>query len=91
LLLVRFKDSTYACFVARQIGGKPLEAGTGPDRGNRKFGAQLTISGGRPAQNNYRLDGVSINEYSDVAPGSVLGSNLGVDLECGSGQAGAGH
>jgi hypothetical protein len=52
---------------------------TGPDRGNRGFGAQLTISGGRPEQNNYRLDGVSINDYSNGAPGSVLGSNLGVD------------
>jgi hypothetical protein len=52
---------------------------TGPDRGNRGFGQQLTISGGRPAQNNYRLDGVSINDYSNGAPGSVLGSNLGVD------------
>jgi hypothetical protein len=52
---------------------------TGPDRGNRGFGSQLTISGGRPAQNNYRLDGVSINDYSNGAPGSVLGSNLGVD------------
>jgi hypothetical protein len=52
---------------------------TGPDRGNRGFGTQLTISGGRPAQNNYRLDGVSINDYSNGAPGSVLGSNLGVD------------
>jgi hypothetical protein len=52
---------------------------TGPDRGNRGFGSQVTISGGRPAQNNYRLDGVSINDYSNGAPGSVLGSNLGVD------------
>lgn len=52
---------------------------TGPDRGNRGFGTQLTISGGRPAQNNYRLDGVSINDYSNGAPGSVLGANLGVD------------
>jgi hypothetical protein len=52
---------------------------TGPDRGNRGFGSQLTISGGRPEQNNYRLDGVSINDYSNGAPGSVLGSNLGVD------------
>ena len=52
---------------------------TGPDRGNRGYGSQLTISGGRPAQNNYRLDGVSINDYSNGAPGSVLGANLGVD------------
>jgi hypothetical protein len=52
---------------------------SGANRGNRGFGSQLTISGGRPAQNNYRLDGVSINDYSNGAPGSVLGSNLGVD------------
>jgi len=52
---------------------------TGADRGNRGFGAQLTISGQRPVQNNYRLDGVSLNDYSNGAPGSVLGGNLGVD------------
>jgi len=52
---------------------------TGAARGNRGFGAQLTISGGRPTQNNYRLDGLSINDYGNGAPGSVLGVNLGVD------------
>ena len=51
----------------------------GPDRGNRGFGQQLTISGARPQQNNYRLDGVSLNDYANGAPGSVLGGNLGVD------------
>src|SRR5205807_2051846 len=30
-------------------------------------------------QNNYRLDGISINDSSNGAPGSVLGANLGVD------------
>ncbi len=44
---------------------------------NRGFGAQLSISGARPQQNNYRLDGVSINDYSNGGPGSVLGQNLG--------------
>ena len=48
-------------------------------RGNRGFGAQLSISGARPTQNNYRLDGVSINDYANGGPGSVLGGNLGVD------------
>ena len=52
---------------------------TGGDRGNRGFGSQLTISGARPQQNNYRLDGVSLNDYANGAPGSVLGGNLGVD------------
>src|SRR5690242_4612678 len=34
----------------------PFEGGA--TRGNRGFGAQLTIAGGRPTQNNYRLDGL---------------------------------
>jgi hypothetical protein len=49
------------------------------DRGQRGFGTQLTVNGGRPAQNNYRLDGTSINDYSNSAPGSVLGADLGSD------------
>jgi hypothetical protein len=51
----------------------------GAVRGNRGFGSQLTISGGRPTQNNYRLDGLSINDYGNGGPGSVLGVSLGVD------------
>ena len=49
------------------------------DRGQRGFGTQMTVNGGRPAQNNYRLDGTSINDYSNSAPGSVLGADLGSD------------
>jgi hypothetical protein len=56
---------------------KDFSVGSG--RGNRGFGAQVTISGARPQQNNYRLDGVSMNDYANGAPGSVLGGNLGVD------------
>src|SRR5712692_3829346 len=55
----------------------PFEAGA--LRGNRGFGTQLTISGGRPTQNNYRLDGLSINDHANSGPGSVIGGNLGVD------------
>src|SRR6202162_1984458 len=50
-----------------------------PDRVKRGLGLQLTISGGRPQQNNYLLDGVNINDYADAGPGSVLGGNLGTD------------
>jgi hypothetical protein len=53
--------------------------GTNAPRGNRGFGNQLTISGTRPQLNNYRLDGVSIVDYANGAPGSVLGVALGVD------------
>jgi Carboxypeptidase regulatory-like domain/TonB-dependent Receptor Plug Domain len=52
---------------------------SGSDRGNRGFGQQLSISGARPQQNNYRLDGVSLNDYANGGPGSILGGNLGVD------------
>ena len=47
--------------------------------GGRGFGDQLSIGGGRPTQNSYRLDGVIVNDYSNAGPGSVLGKNLGVD------------
>src|SRR6202051_3061250 len=49
------------------------------DRPKRGLGAQLSISGGRPQQNSYLLDGININDYSNAGPGSVLGGNLGVD------------
>ena len=39
----------------------------------------MTISGARPQQNNYMLDGVNINDYANAGPGSVLGGNLGTD------------
>lgn len=49
------------------------------DRVKRGLGSDLSIAGGRPQQNNYLLDGISINDYSNAGPGSVLGGNLGVD------------
>src|SRR2546426_9009698 len=67
--------------AALQAGVTGVQTGNAQGGGNsqRGFGAALSISGARPDQNNYRLDGVSINDYSNGAPGSVLGDNLGVD------------
>ena len=48
-------------------------------RGNRGFGSQMTDSGHSPFQNNYRMNGISINDYTNGSPGSPLGINLGVD------------
>ena len=48
-------------------------------RANRGVGNQLVISGARPQMNNYRVDGISINDYSNGGPGGVNGGNLGVD------------
>jgi hypothetical protein len=45
----------------------------------RGFGNQMTISGGRPRQNDARLDGISVNDYVNGPPGSALGVNLGSD------------
>jgi hypothetical protein len=48
-------------------------------QGQRGFGTQMTISGGRPRQNDSRLDGISVNDYANGPPGSALGVNLGSD------------
>ena len=64
-----------------QAGVNGIQTGSSSTAGNaeRGFGAALSISGARPDQNSYRLDGISINDYSNGAPGSVLGDNLGID------------
>ena len=65
----------------QSIGSEQLATNGNPPagRGNRGFGSQVSVSGGRPQQNNFRLDGVSINDYANSTPGDVLGGALGVD------------
>src|SRR6266851_3236173 len=53
--------------------------GVTASRGNRGYGDELSITGHRPQENNYRIDGVSINDYTNGAPGSAGGVNLGAD------------
>ena len=66
--------------AALQPGVVSIRVEAGPtDRGNRGFGTQLTIAGHQPYQINYRVNGITINDYSNGSPGSVLGVNLGVD------------
>src|SRR3984893_1569380 len=48
-------------------------------RGRRGYGNEMAVGGSRPMQNNYRLDGISLDDYSNGAPGGVLGVQLGVD------------
>ena len=59
--------------------GTQAPVGANVTRGQRGFGNQLTISGTRPQNNNYRIDGISVVDYSGGAPGSVSGYALGVD------------
>jgi hypothetical protein len=49
------------------------------NKGNRGFGNQLSDSGHRANENQYRVNGISINDYSNAAPGGPTGLNLGVD------------
>jgi hypothetical protein len=49
------------------------------NKGNRGFGNQLSNGGHRANENTYRVNGVSINDYSNSAPGGATGVNLGVD------------
>jgi hypothetical protein len=43
------------------------------------YGLQVSISGSRPYQNSFRLDGIALSTYTGAAPGSINGVNLGVD------------
>ena len=45
-------------------------------RGN---GQAISISGARPSENVYRVDGLVINDFANSSPGSSLWVNLGVD------------
>src|SRR5260370_62744 len=64
-----------------QAGVTGVQTGSASGGGNteRGFGAPISVSGARPDQNSYRLDGISINDYSNGGTGSVLGDNLGID------------
>lgn len=57
-----------------------VQADTGSkDRAHRGYGEQMAISGSRPQQNSYVIDGINANDYSNGGPGSVEGATLGVD------------
>jgi hypothetical protein len=74
----------WTSLAALEPGIAPIRSQPDPNsslnnRGNRGFGGQVTIAGGRPQQNNYRLDGISVNDYANSTPGSTIGLSLGTD------------
>src|ERR1700726_399712 len=73
------RDWTQLATLQAGVTGVQTGSATGGGNTQRGFGAPISISGARPDQNSYRLDGISINDYSNGAPGSVLGDNLGID------------
>jgi hypothetical protein len=60
------------------VRAQPAASGVS-SRGNRGLGNQLSDGGHRPSENNYRVNGLSINDYTNGSPGSALGVQLGVD------------
>ncbi|GAC1701792.1 MAG: hypothetical protein NVS9B4_05770 [Candidatus Acidiferrum sp.] len=60
--------------IASQVG-----TGFSANKGNRGFGNQLSDAGHRANENTYRVNGITINDYSNGAPGGATGINLGVD------------
>jgi hypothetical protein len=71
--------STLAQLQAGVTGVYQYPLALSNQRANRGLGMQLSIGGMRPQGNNYRLDGISLNDYSNGGPGSVLGVLLGVE------------
>ena len=69
----------WASLAALQPGVASVRTHPLGTQASRGLGLQMTISGSRPTQNSYRLDGALVNDYSNAGPGSVLGQNLGVD------------
>ena len=42
-------------------------------------GLKMAVAGARPSENNYRLNGIGVNDYANTTPGNALGTNLGVE------------
>src|SRR3979490_1688379 len=72
------RDWTQLATLQPGVVSVRVEAGPS-NRGNRGYGTLLSVSGHQPYENNYRVNGISINDYSNGSPGSTLGVNLGVD------------
>ena len=75
------RDWTQLATLQPSVNVVPTQTAIGSNspRSARGFGNEMTISGTRPQLNNYRLDGVSLTDYSGAGPGSVAGITMGVD------------
>ena len=75
------RDWTSLAALEPGVSNIPNQVGTGfsANKGNRGFGNQLSNSGHRANENTYRVNGITINDYSNGSPGGASGLNLGVD------------
>ena len=59
---------------------QPGVVGVGNSGGTRSGnGMKMAVAGARPSENNYRLNGIGVNDYANTTPGNALGTNLGVE------------
>jgi hypothetical protein len=59
---------------------QPGVVGVGNSGGSRSGnGMKMAVAGARPSENNYRLNGIGVNDYANTTPGNALGTNLGVE------------
>jgi outer membrane receptor protein involved in Fe transport len=65
--------------VAALVPGVVKARTQGKNSGSQGYGTQLVIYGGRPRQNDYRLDGISVVDYANGPMGNAIGITLGVD------------
>jgi carboxypeptidase family protein/TonB-dependent receptor-like protein len=75
------RDWTQLATLHPSVNVVPTQTAIGSNspRAARGFGNEMSISGTRPQLNNYRLDGISLTDYSGAGPGSVAGITMGVD------------
>ncbi len=75
------RDWTTLAALQPGVSSIQNQVGTGfsANKGNRGFGNQLSNGGHRANENTYRINGITINDYSNGAPGGASGLNLGVD------------
>ena len=59
-----------------QVVSQTHDLSTGITHG---IGMKISVSGGRPSENLFRVDGLVVNDGANYSPGSALGVNLGVD------------
>jgi hypothetical protein len=61
------------------VNGNSAQNQNDLSRAQRGNGLAISISGGRPTDNAFRIDGIIVNDYSNAGPGSSLRVNMGVD------------
>jgi Carboxypeptidase regulatory-like domain/TonB-dependent Receptor Plug Domain len=71
--------ATLQAGVTGGLGQQSTQGSPTNSRAARGNGENLYITGNRPTENLYLVDGLIVNDYANSSPGSGLNVNLGVD------------